>query len=115
MGGEAEWQAKRLRWFRPASALWTQHILSCVRKKGYTTAITSCYPHDVIELSRHVNSHYLKARVRPGAIIVVHDRWHTPATLARALPVILKSGMELGTLSDVYAAQAAELQDSKQE
>ena len=30
--------------------------------------------------------------MRPGAIIVVHDRWHTAATLQKALPCILKSG-----------------------
>ena len=43
-------------------------------------------------------------RVRPGAIIVVHDRWHTAATLRKALPAILKSGSLTGKL-DLFGPQ----------
>eukprot|EP00930_Biecheleria_cincta_P065050 TRINITY_DN50745_c0_g1_i1.p1 TRINITY_DN50745_c0_g1~~TRINITY_DN50745_c0_g1_i1.p1 ORF type:complete len:306 (+),score=46.93 TRINITY_DN50745_c0_g1_i1:74-991(+) len=107
-GGSAAWKAKPWRWFRPASALWNKHMLLRARKKGYTTAIASCYPHDVASISRFFNSYYLQSRVRPGAIIIVHDRWHTPMTLATALPAILSTGMELGTLSDLHAAHDAE-------
>ncbi|CAJ1434843.1 unnamed protein product [Effrenium voratum] len=77
------------------------HILSWAKAKGYTTAMASCYPHDVASVTRFVNAAYLRWRVRPGAIIVIHDRWHTAETLRRALPSILTSGMRLGTLSEL--------------
>lgn len=117
-GGQKAWQGRPRRWFRPAAALWNQHILACARKKGYTTAITNCYPWDHMQLTRHINPAYLAQRVRPGAIVVLHDRWHTPQTLRRALPMILSSGMKLGTLSDLQAAsdaEAAEQYGAKQE
>eukprot|EP00434_Breviolum_minutum_P021757 symbB.v1.2.019205.t1/scaffold1562.1/size111602/4 len=107
------WKKSAYHWFRPASALWNRHMLRRAREKGYCTAIASCYPHDVASITRFVNSFYLRWRVRPGAIIVVHDRWHTAATLRKALPCILKSGMELGTLSDLQSAYDEEMDRKK--
>eukprot|EP00933_Yihiella_yeosuensis_P037595 TRINITY_DN31590_c0_g1_i1.p1 TRINITY_DN31590_c0_g1~~TRINITY_DN31590_c0_g1_i1.p1 ORF type:complete len:316 (-),score=45.74 TRINITY_DN31590_c0_g1_i1:190-1137(-) len=107
-GGEDSWRARPRRWFRPASALWNEHMLQRAREKGYTTVIANCYPHDVAAVTRHVNASYLRARVRPGAVIVVHDRWHTPATLAKALPMILGDGMRLGTLSELQRLSDSE-------
>eukprot|EP00913_Durusdinium_trenchii_P030463 g28535.t1 len=75
--------------------------------------IASCYPHDVAAVTRFFNSFYLRCRVRPGAIIVVHDRWHTAETLRKALPRILKSGMRLGTLSELEAAYEGEMGKSQ--
>merc|ERR1712130_174778 len=111
-GGEEAWLARPKRWFRPASALWNSNILAIARKKNYTTAIANCYPHDVASFMRYFNATYLQWRVRPGAIIVVHDRWHTPETLRKALPEILKTGMKLGTLSDLQAAADAEMKEN---
>merc|ERR1712217_231652 len=96
--GKEEWKQRPKHWFRPASALWNRHILSTAAAKGYTTAISNCFPHDVAAVTRHINHTYLGCRVRPGAIVVVHDRWHTPNTLDRALPKIARRGIKLGTL-----------------
>eukprot|EP00931_Biecheleriopsis_adriatica_P030292 TRINITY_DN17867_c0_g1_i1.p1 TRINITY_DN17867_c0_g1~~TRINITY_DN17867_c0_g1_i1.p1 ORF type:complete len:305 (-),score=31.70 TRINITY_DN17867_c0_g1_i1:36-950(-) len=115
LSGKTEWKTRARRWFRPASALWNQNMLDCAREKGYTTATASCYPHDVASITRFVNSFYLRLRVRPGAIIVVHDRWHTPTTLAHALPRILSAGMKLGTLSDLQTAYDAEITEQKED
>lgn len=103
-GGEAAWRSREYRWFRPGSALWNSHILKTAREYGYTTAITNCFPHDVAKVTRHVNAQYLVHRARPGAIIVLHDREHTPGTLRKALPKILASGLRLDTLSKLQAA-----------
>lgn len=102
-GGEAGWRARPRRWFRPASALWSGHMLAAARRKGYSTVIANCYPHDVAAATRHSHAPYLRRRARPGAVIVVHDRWHTPETLKKALPQILASGLQLGTLSELQA------------
>lgn len=107
-GGEESWRGRPRRWFRPASALWSGHMLDMARRKGYTTVISNCFPHDVASVSRFVNWLYLKWRVRPGCVVVVHDRWHTPATLSKALPLIAASGIKLGTLSELHAVAMAE-------
>jgi len=107
-GGEEAWRGRPRRWFRPASAMWNAHMLKRAREKGYTTVIANCYPHDVASVTRHVNAKYLQWRVRPGAVVVVHDRWHTPETLRRALPAIKSQGIQLGTLSELQAAADAD-------
>lgn len=107
-GGEKAWRSRPRRWFRPASAMWNSHILRRAREKGYTTVIANCYPHDVASVTRHVNARYLRWRVRPGAVVIVHDRWHTPETLRKALPEIKSQGLQLGTLSDLQAAADGE-------
>lgn len=111
--GREAWKKRQKHWFRPASALWNQHILATATAKGYTTVIANCFPHDVAEVSRHVNHTYLAQRARPGAVIVVHDRWHTPETLDKALPKIAKRGLKLGTLSALQAAADAEASGKK--
>ncbi|CAK0842613.1 unnamed protein product [Prorocentrum cordatum] len=102
-GGEESWRGRPRRWFRPASALWSGHMLDMARSKGYTTVISNCFPHDIASVSRFVNWLYLKWRVRPGCVVVLHDRWHTPATLSKALPLIAANGIKLGTLSELHA------------
>mmetsp|Transcript_50345 Transcript_50345/g.93091 ORF Transcript_50345/g.93091 Transcript_50345/m.93091 type:complete len:305 (+) Transcript_50345:70-984(+) len=103
-GGEDAWKKRKHRWFRPSSGLWTDHILATASKAGYKTVLGNCFPHDVAAVSRHFNPTYLKFRIRPGSVVVVHDRWHTPNTLQAALPVILSTGMSLGTLSSLRDA-----------
>ena len=49
-------------------------------------------PHIPVDPRFHVSTCLDRCRVRPGAIIAVHDRWHTAETLRKALPRILKSG-----------------------
>merc|ERR1712039_1110346 len=107
-GGEKVWRGRRYRWFRPASALWNGNMLKQAQAKGYTLAIASAYHWDHMDVARHAGPTYLANRVRPGAIIVVHDRWHTPETLRKALPKIKAKGMRLGTLSDLQTAKDAE-------
>lgn len=99
-GGEESWRSQRRRWFRPASAVWNEHMLSVAREYGYTPVIGNCHPFDAADVSRHFNSAYLKTLVKGGDIIVVHDRWHTPQTLQEALPVISKR-LQLVTVSEL--------------
>lgn len=72
--------------------------------RGYACVLGNCYPHDPLAATRLVNAAYLRRRVRPGAIVILHDRWHTPATLrayfAHPAPT------RLVTLSEAAAAAA---------
>lgn len=106
--GQEAWEQRRRHWFRPASALWNRHILATASARGYTTVIANCFPHDVSACTRHVNHLYLQWRVRPGSVVVLHDRWHTPATLDKVLPKIARRGLKLGTLSALQEAADVE-------
>eukprot|EP00929_Paragymnodinium_shiwhaense_P085002 TRINITY_DN45481_c0_g1_i2.p1 TRINITY_DN45481_c0_g1~~TRINITY_DN45481_c0_g1_i2.p1 ORF type:complete len:306 (-),score=61.13 TRINITY_DN45481_c0_g1_i2:106-1023(-) len=107
-GGSGAWKARSRRWFRPASAMWSQHMLEMASSKGYTCVISNCFPFDTAAATRFLNAPYLRSRVRPGSVVVVHDRWHTPETLDKALPVILNAGVKLSTLSELQAVADAE-------
>lgn len=69
------------KWFRPGSGLVNGRILDWCAKRGYTCVLGNCYPHDPADITRFVNAAYLRRRVRNGAIVLIHDRWHTPDTL----------------------------------
>merc|ERR1712129_26924 len=66
--------------------------------------ISNCFCHDPCIRSPRANALYLKCRVRPGAIVCIHDRPWTPETLRRALPRLANKGMKLTTLSGLHAA-----------
>jgi len=108
--GREEWRTRRRRWFRPASGLWNRHILAAAAARGYTTVLGNCFPHDVAAATRCLNAPYLAQRARRGSILLVHDRWHTPATLDQALPQLAARvpRLRLGTLSALQAAADSE-------
>jgi peptidoglycan/xylan/chitin deacetylase (PgdA/CDA1 family) len=69
------------KWFRPGSALVNHSIFEWCLHQNYTCVLGSCFPHDNFGCTCLCNAAYLRRRVRPGAIVILHDRWHTPATL----------------------------------
>eukprot|EP00429_Kryptoperidinium_foliaceum_P052854 CAMPEP_0176090904 /NCGR_PEP_ID=MMETSP0120_2-20121206/45527_1 /TAXON_ID=160619 /ORGANISM="Kryptoperidinium foliaceum, Strain CCMP 1326" /LENGTH=273 /DNA_ID=CAMNT_0017424787 /DNA_START=32 /DNA_END=853 /DNA_ORIENTATION=- len=101
----ASWKARPHRWHRPAAAPYTASMQNISMKKKYTTVGTDFSPLYAMRCFAHV---YLVRRARPGAILIVQDRWHSPATLAKALPEIASMGIKLTTLSEVQAAADAE-------
>ena len=68
-------------WFRPGSGLVDRRVLAWAEARGYRVVLGNCYPHDPLDATRFVNAAYLRRRVRPGCVVILHDRWHTPATL----------------------------------
>lgn len=100
--GENSWRSRPRRWFRPGSAMWNERIISVASALGYTLVITNCFPFDPAPPTRFVNAPYLIRRVRPGSVICLHDRWHTPATLAKALPTLREAGFQLVTVSELH-------------
>lgn len=104
LSGES-FRSRSKRWFRPASAVWNAHMLQVAEEHGYTAVIGNCHPFDAADASRHLNSTFLKARVKRGCIVIVHDRWHTPKTLEKALPIIAEH-TKLVTLSELQGIAA---------
>ena len=91
------------KWFRPGSALVNHSIFEWCRSHSYTCVLGSCFPHDNFGCTCLCNAAYLRRRVRPGAIVILHDRWHTPATLRAFFAKRGKTAsIRLTTLSELF-------------
>jgi peptidoglycan/xylan/chitin deacetylase (PgdA/CDA1 family) len=98
-------QFANVRWFRPGSAWYSAGMLSVLRKHGYRCVLGSVYPFDPQLRSSWFAARYVLQHVRPGSILVLHDRGRrgerTVATLATILPELSRRGFRLITLSEM--------------
>lgn len=92
------------RWARPGSGWYTQEMVEVMQRHGYRCALGSVYPFDVLIPSVSWATSYILRNVRPGAIIVLHDRGdrgiRTSRTLARVLPELRRRGYRVVSLSE---------------
>lgn len=88
--------------FRPGSGFFSERILEVARKLGYQTILGSIYPHDPFIKYWRVNAWHVLSMLRPGAVIICHDRrsWTVPM-LAKVVPEIKKRGYEIVTVSQL--------------
>jgi peptidoglycan/xylan/chitin deacetylase (PgdA/CDA1 family) len=88
--------------FRPGSGFFTDAMRDMVRKLGYKLALGSVYPHDPQIPYAWVNARHVLSMVRPGAIVICHDRrgWTAPM-LRKVLPKLKRKGWEVVTLSEL--------------
>lgn len=97
--------ASNIKWFRPGRALFNSSMLKTLNIHSYRLALANVYPHDANGLIKFqsnfplLNAWYLRHRVRSGAIIVLHDRPWTTATMELAVPSLLAS-FQFTTLSN---------------
>lgn len=97
-----------LRWFRPSHGFFTPHMLAEIRSLGYRCALGDVYPHDPQLPFSRLNTWHVKRGIHPGAIVILHDRWHTAATLRMLLPeLVVRRGYVLDTLTRIEAFVAA--------
>jgi peptidoglycan/xylan/chitin deacetylase (PgdA/CDA1 family) len=93
------------RWFRPASGWYNEEMLGTLSEQGYDLALGSIYPLDAQIPSSTVAQWFLLWRVRPGAIIVLHDVGargrRTARTLSAVLPEMKRRGYRVVTLSEL--------------
>jgi len=84
-------------------------MLDFTSSMGYTAVLTNVYPITELPLPRlglsafgaWITAVYMRYRARPGAVLLVHDRWHTPATLRNALPHIVAK-YKIGTVTQLF-------------
>jgi peptidoglycan/xylan/chitin deacetylase (PgdA/CDA1 family) len=62
------------RYFRPGSGLFNAKMVEKVRSLGYRVVLGSIYPHDPQIHNPKLNARHVLSRVRPGGIIIMHDR-----------------------------------------
>ncbi|KAI7086325.1 hypothetical protein KC356_g5124 [Hortaea werneckii] len=94
--------ARQGRFFRPGSGIFSQRIPDVAGKLGYKTILGSIYPHDPFISSWRLNAWHVLSMLRPGAVIICHDRrsWTVPM-LQKVLPEMKRRGYEVVTVSQL--------------
>jgi peptidoglycan/xylan/chitin deacetylase (PgdA/CDA1 family) len=73
-----------------------------VKGLGYRIVLGSVYPHDPLMRVWWVNAWYVLSMVRPGAVVICHDRrsWTVPM-LRKVLPELKRRGYRVVNLTEL--------------
>ena len=98
-------------WARPGSGWYSQRMVRQMRRAGYRCALGSIYPMDAELGWVWLSKRYVPAHVRPGAVIIMHDRGRrgprTARVLGHVLPMLRARGYRVVTLSELVASDSA--------
>ncbi|KAJ5994733.1 hypothetical protein N7481_001710 [Penicillium waksmanii] len=97
--------------FRPGSGFFSSRMRALVSDMGYRLVLGDVYPHDPQVPFSGLNARHILSMVRPGSIIVCHDRrdWTVPM-LQVVLPELRRRGYRIVTVSELL--QKPGMQDS---
>jgi peptidoglycan/xylan/chitin deacetylase (PgdA/CDA1 family) len=86
--------------FRPGSGFFSSRMRALVKGLGYRLALGDVYPHDPQVPFANLNARHILSMIRPGSIIVCHDRreWTVPM-LGVVLPELRRRGYRVVMLS----------------
>jgi peptidoglycan/xylan/chitin deacetylase (PgdA/CDA1 family) len=89
-------------YFRPGSGFFNDRMRENLRGLGYWLVLGSIYPHDPQIPFWRVNARHILSMLRPGAIIICHDRrsWTVPM-LRKALPEMRRRGYRVVTVTEL--------------
>ncbi|KAI8957702.1 carbohydrate esterase family 4 protein [Daldinia sp. FL1419] len=89
-------------YFRPGSGFFSDRMRALVDKLGYRIVLGSVYPHDAQISWSWLNARHILSMVRPGSIIVCHDRrgWTAPM-LRTVLKKLKKDGYRVVSLTEM--------------
>lgn len=88
--------------FRPGSGFFSSRMRRLVKSLGYRLILGDVYPHDPQVPFAGLNAKHILSMVRPGSIIVCHDRreWTVPM-LQVVLPELKRRGYRVVTVSEL--------------
>jgi peptidoglycan/xylan/chitin deacetylase (PgdA/CDA1 family) len=88
------------KYFRPGSGFFSDRMRDTIDRLGYRLVLGSIYPHDPQIRLWNLNANHILSMLRPGAIIICHDRrsWTIPM-LRKVLPEIRSQGYRIVTLT----------------
>jgi peptidoglycan/xylan/chitin deacetylase (PgdA/CDA1 family) len=95
------------KYFRPGSGFFSDGMRRLLARLDYRLVLGSIYPHDPQISLWRVNANHILSMLRPGAIIICHDRrgWTAPM-LRSVLPRIRQQGYEIVTVSELLRQAA---------
>ena len=90
------------RYFRPGSGFFTERMRVVLDRLGYRLVLGSIYPHDPQIPFWRINASHILSMLRPGGIIICHDRrsWTAP-TLRKVLAEIGRQGYRTVTVTEL--------------
>ena len=96
----------RPKYFRPGSGFFSSRMRALLRKLDYRLVLGNIYPHDPQIHSPWLNSKHILSMIRPGGIIVCHDRrgWTVPM-LRKVLPELRRRGYRVVTVTKLLKEQ----------
>ena len=99
---EAVVQKRPAKYFRPGSGFFSERMRALLSKLGYRLVLGSIYPHDPQISLWRINAHHILSKLRPGAIIICHDRrsWTVPM-LRKVVPEIRRRGYRIVTITEL--------------
>jgi peptidoglycan/xylan/chitin deacetylase (PgdA/CDA1 family) len=97
------------RYFRPGSGFFSASMRQQLREMGYRLVLGSVYPHDPQIPHPKANARHILSMVRPGSIIICHDRrgWTVPM-LKKVLPELKRRGYRVTTVTGLLEAGGTE-------
>ncbi|TVY31262.1 putative 30.6 kDa protein in fumA 3'region, partial [Lachnellula occidentalis] len=66
--------ASGVKFFRPGSGIFNRKMVRLLGGLGYRVALGSVYPHDAQIKSARWNAAHVLSMVRPGGVVIMHDR-----------------------------------------
>ena len=93
------------KYFRPGSGFFNERMRKLLDRLGYRLVLGSIYPHDPQIPYWRINARHVLSMLRPGAIIICHDRrsWTAPM-LRKVLPQIRRRGYRVTTVTGLLRA-----------
>jgi len=96
-----------VRWFRPGSGVFNEHMLTVLARHDYRLALGSVYPLDSHFNAPNFAAWHIEKSTEPGSIIVLHDGGDRGEAaldaLQRVLPQLAQAGFSGVTLSELAA------------
>jgi peptidoglycan/xylan/chitin deacetylase (PgdA/CDA1 family) len=90
------------KYFRPGSGFFSERMRRLVATLGYRLVLGSVYPHDPQIPYAWLNARHVLSMVKPGGIIICHDRrgWTVPM-LKKVLPELKRRGYKVVTVTEL--------------
>ncbi|KFY17773.1 hypothetical protein V492_00394 [Pseudogymnoascus sp. VKM F-4246] len=94
------------KYFRPGSGFFSGRMRETMGGLGYRLVLGSIYPHDPQIPYWRLNARHILSMLRPGGIIICHDRrsWTAPM-LRKVLPEMRRRGYQIVTVSELLKAR----------
>lgn len=89
-------------YFRPGSGFFSKRMRRVLEELGFRLVLGSIYPHDPQIPLWGVNARHILSMLRPGAIVICHDRrsWTAPM-LRKVIPEIQQRGYRIVSVTEL--------------
>lgn len=99
------------RWLRPGGGLYSGRMVRAARRHGYRIALGDVYPFDPVVRWPALVTRFVRAWVRPGSVIILHDGEgrgeRTAEVLRRVLPKLRERGLDVVPLGELVERRTA--------